>query len=62
MGAAFVSALVVLGFAVYEISWKFTRLVRDLGGLSRVDDALQQAQLDLTSLTERLQTVAARER
>jgi Tfp pilus assembly protein PilN len=62
MGAAFVAALVVLGFAVYEATWKFTRLTDDVDGLAQVTVQLKRAQADLTALSERLQAVTARER
>lgn len=51
--AALVLAAVILGFCVYELSWKSRRLRRDLG-------RLQAAAGELTALQREVQRAQAR--
>jgi hypothetical protein len=52
--AAAVLAVVVLGFYAYEISWKATRLQRDIRGLNAVAGDLQSLRGKLEETRERL--------
>jgi hypothetical protein len=52
--AAVVVALVVLGFAGYEIWWKVARVRGDLHRLLALGDTLRGLQSELTAVQERL--------
>jgi hypothetical protein len=52
--AAVVVALVVLGFAGYELWWKATRLRADLARLVVLGESVQQLQGELAAAQERL--------
>jgi hypothetical protein len=62
IGGAVLIGIVILGFCVYELSWKAQRLRRDLSGLSRLSNELQTTQRDLMLLRDRLRTTSLRDR
>ena len=60
-GGAVLLGVVLLGFCAYELTWKFHRLTRDLGGLTRVTRQLQETQRELVALSGRLGATGRRE-
>lgn len=58
--SAVVVAAVVLGFCMYEVSWKARRLQSDLQRLSQLGATLNQLQDDLAAAQSRLAHVGVR--
>lgn len=54
-------AIVLLGFAAYELSWKFRRLQADQQRLDSVIEQLVDTAAALQTAGERAQTLSARE-
>jgi hypothetical protein len=59
-GAAVVLALVVLGFAGYEIWWKAARLRGELDRLLTVGDTLQAIQGEVAAVQQRITRTGVR--